>query len=122
VPVLFLAGDQALCDEARARCESLITVPTFSGLGHSITSLTPEESAGRIREGVARAVSAGGGWWPTLAGEFHTAIRFTNAAEGYRKSFYPQARLASDLEVVFETGDYFEVLRFLNFMAMSGGG
>jgi D-amino peptidase len=51
-----------------------------------------------------------------LPEEYVAACTFHDPAEAYRKQFYPGARLGRDNEVVFETRDYFEILRWLGFM------
>jgi D-amino peptidase len=118
VPVRFLAGDVALCEEASGQVEGIVTVATMEGRGPSIVSLTPAESVRQIREGVARAVRERAGGVLALPPEFHVRATFTTAAEAYRRSFYPGAVLGSDIDVVFESRDYFDVLRFLGFMAL----
>jgi D-amino peptidase len=116
VPAVFLAGDKALCEEARRTNETIVTVETMEGFGASITTLPPSESVRLIREGVARAVKQKAGRVLPLPADFHTRLTFTRADEAYRKSFYPGATLTSDLDVTFETKNYFDVLRFLKFM------
>ncbi len=118
VPAVFLSGDKALCEEARAVNETLVTVETFEGHGASITSLPPAESSRRIREGLGTALRTKAGRCLPLPREFHVRVVFTSGAEAYRKSFYPGARLPADTEIVFETKEYFEVLRLLKFMTM----
>ena len=118
VPVAFLAGDRALCDDATAVVDGIVTVPTLEGRGPSIVSLTPAESVRQIRDGVQRAVAGKVGCVLPLPKEFHIRITFTSGAEAFRRSFYPGAILASDTDVTFETRDYFEVLRLLAFMTL----
>lgn len=113
VRVAFLAGDQALCEEAATQVEGIVTVATMEGQGQSITTLTPAESARRIREGLRRAVASGAGRVLPLPKDFHLRLTYTTGAEAYRRSFYPGATLTSDTVVEFEAGDYFEILRFL---------
>lgn len=118
VPAIFLAGDKALCEEARQLNETIVTVETMEGTGASILTLPPSESVRKIREGVTRALKERAGRVLPLPADFHTRLTFRDANEAYRKSFFPGATLASDLDVTFETKNYFEVLRFLKFMTM----
>lgn len=118
VPVVFLAGDEALCREARRVNEGLVTVETFAGRGSSIVTLAPAESVHRIREGAEEAVSRRAGRVLPLPSSFDVRVTFRDHAEAYRKSFYPGARLVADFETAFETSDYFDVLRMLKFITL----
>jgi D-amino peptidase len=40
-----------------------------------------------------------------------------NATDAYAKSFFPQAKMVSDTELLLETRNYFDVLTFLWFAA-----
>jgi D-amino peptidase len=44
-------------------------------------------------------------------------ITYTTPVDAYRASWYPGAKLTAARIVQFESGDYFEVLRAINFMA-----
>jgi D-amino peptidase len=118
VPVIFLSGDQALCDSARALNPQLETVATFEGQGPSITSLSPSEAIAAIRRGTAHALREGGRNVLKLPDGFQVELDFRDPPEAYKKSFYPGARQTGDQTVAFETKDYFEVLRLLRFMTM----
>lgn len=113
-----LAGDKALCEEAAGRVNGIVTVPAFEGEGPSITTITPSEAVRRVRDGVQRAVEQKAGHVLSLPAEFTMRLTYTAAAEAYRKSFYPGAKLVADNQVEFGSAEYFEILRFLGFMVM----
>lgn len=117
VPVLFLSGDLKLCEEAASRIAGLVTVPVLEGAGASCTSITPTEAVRRIREGVEAAVAAREARPITLPSGFSVRILFRDHTIAYAKSFFPEAVLSEDAEVSFESASYFDVLRFLWFMA-----
>ncbi len=112
VPVAFLSGDRAQCEEAARLVEGVVTVPIFEGLGPSVVSIAPDEAVRRIR---AAAASAAKGDTPLLAipKDFHFKLTFARAREAYSRSFYPGAKQVSDTELVLETSNYFDVLTFL---------
>jgi D-amino peptidase len=57
VPVVFLSGDQHACADAREFLPWAETVEVKQAIGrYAAASLSPEQSRGAIREGVARAV------------------------------------------------------------------
>jgi D-amino peptidase len=117
VPVAFLSGDRALCEEAEALIDGIATVATLEGHGASVTSLLPGEATALIEQGVRRVLEGPLPKAPALPSEFRLKLCFTKATEAYAKSFFPGARLVSDTEVVLETRVYFDVLTFLWFAA-----
>ena len=48
---------------------------------------------------------------------FTLEIKYTTPVDAYRASWYPGARLAEARIVQFESNDYFEILRAINFMS-----
>jgi len=118
VPVALVSGDQALCDDVVALNPSIQTVPVKIGVGDSTVSLHPGEAVRRIREQVAHALrtdltSCG----LDLPEQFRVELRYKEHTDAYRNAFYPGAKLKDACIIVFETPDYFEVLRFLLFTA-----
>lgn len=118
VPVALVSGDQAVCDDVVAANASIRTVPVKVGVGDSTTSLHPSEATGQIREQVAHALrtdltSCG----LDLPEHFRVELRYKEHTDAYRNAFYPGAMLKDACAIVFETPDYFEVLRFLLFTA-----
>jgi D-amino peptidase len=47
---------------------------------------------------------------------FRLAIRYRNQLDAYSSSFYPGVSLADDVTIEFETKDWFEILRLLQFV------
>ena len=121
VPLVFLSGDQQLCDEASGLIDGLQTVATLQGFGASVQSILPAEAVQRIQAGVQAAVhlSARGPVVapPALPEAFNFKLCFNKASDAYAKSFYPQVQQVSDTELVLETRRYFDVLTFLWFAA-----
>ena len=117
VPVTFLSGDEILCRESRLINERLETVSTMRGSGASIVAIPPWEAVKNIREGVERSLRSKSTVLP-LPSEFRVQVHFRDHVEAFRRSFYPGAVLVGDYEVRFETRDYFDVLRLLQFMTL----
>jgi D-amino peptidase len=115
VPVIFLSGDEALCQDARRVVEGIATVSTLVGSGASVTSITPAESVRRIEDGVRQALSARRTKPIALPAGFHLKVTFNKAADAYEKSFYPGARRVGDTEVALESGRYLDLLTFVMF-------
>lgn len=117
VPVIFLSGDKQLCDEASRTIDGLQTVATLEGFGASVQSLLPGDSVRLIKAGIQRAVSNPPPSLLTLPSDFVFKLSFNKATDAYAKSFFPQARMVSDTELLLETRRYFDVLTFLWFAA-----
>jgi len=114
VPLGFVSGDKALCDEAHGLIDGMITVATFEGFGPSVQSIVPSEAVARIRDGMRRAVSSPLPKPLAVPKEFYFKLEFARAHEAYFRSFYPGVKQISDRELVLETKHYIEVMTFLN--------
>ena len=118
VPVVFVSGDQTLCEEVAQHCPVTRTFATKWGEGPSQQSLHPDEAVSGIREGVEaalREVDAGAARLE-IPGHFMLELRYKDHTRAYAKSFYPGAKLGDPHTLVFETDDYFEILRILMFV------
>jgi D-amino peptidase len=117
VPVVFVSGDEALCEEVNALNPNIRTCPVLRGVGASTVSIHPDEARARIREGAEAALGGDLAACGLALEERHRLeIEYKEASRAYRQSFYPGAEMVDDLTLTFETGDYFEVLRALRFM------
>lgn len=117
VPVVFLSGDRAQCDEAESMIEGIATVATLEGEGASVTSRLPGEATALIEQGLRKVLEGPLPRAPTMPSDFHFRLCFARPADAYAKSFFPGVRLVSDTEIVLETRRYFDVLTFLWFAA-----
>lgn len=115
VPVLFVSGDQAQCEEARGQIEGIVTVETLRGVGPSVQSILPREAVRRIREGVTLAVNRTPPPCITLPPKFTFTLEFAKPAEAYARSFFPGVKQVSARELLLETTRYFDVLTLLKF-------
>jgi D-amino peptidase len=116
VPVVFLSGDAALCQEAQALIPGLSTVAVKYGVGDSTVSIHPQVAVERIRAGVEAALKAGvSKCHVPMPGHFLVELRYKDHAAAYRASFFPGVNLQGSHTVEFKADDYFEVLRFFAF-------
>lgn len=113
VPLVFLAGDAALCEEVAAWAPGLVTVATIEGFGASVQSLSPAEAVRRIEAGVRRALAVPPPLPVAVPERLECRVRFNKARDAYARSFYPGARMVADDELVFESRRIGEVLAFL---------
>ncbi len=113
VPVTFVSGDQALCEEARSCVEGIRTVATGQGIGHAIYALSPAEVVRQIRENVLESLTHAAARPRPMPASFVLQIEYHRPPDAYSMSFYPGVRLISERELEFRSADYLAVLAFL---------
>jgi D-amino peptidase len=116
VPVVFVSGDQGLCNDIRSINPNVQTVAVSQGSGSSTVSLAPVEAKRLIREGVKRALGMDlRACGLSLAEHFVIEISYHLPTNAYSASFYPGAEQVGTHTIRFETDQYFEVMRLLKF-------
>ncbi|MBL6990351.1 MAG: M55 family metallopeptidase [Bacteriovoracaceae bacterium] len=116
VPVIFLSGDDGLCQSAKRYNEKIKTVSTQKGVGAATIAQSPKKSLEEIEAGVnfgltnIKTNSA-----VALPSDFCLEILFNNAPDAYSISFYPGARLSNDRLISFKSTNYFDLLTMLKF-------
>lgn len=88
---------------------------TTRGLGDSVVGIHPAEAIAGIRDGVGKALGTPRRTPLALPASFLVDVRYKAPAMAYRASFYPGARLSSDVSIAFETRDWLDVLRLIAF-------
>lgn len=117
VPLVFVSGDAALCADAESLNPNIITVAVKEGKGGSAISIHPEVAVAEIRDSAESALQGDLSERAIELPERYTVeIAYKDHTKAYRSSFYPGAALAEPCLVRFETDDYFEVLRLLQFV------
>ena len=117
VPVVFVAGDQAVCDQVKELLGDLPSVATKRGIGEAAESLHPEAAQARIREGVAQAVRARGSFKPfAMSPPYTLVLRLETEASVYAGSFFPGARRTGPWELTFTSDDILQVMYAFNVM------
>jgi len=116
VPVVFVSGDQGLCNEATELNPNITTVAVKEGIGDSTINIHPELAIARIKEGVSKALTGNiESCQIVLPSHFSVETRYIKHTQAYKTSFYPNAQLLDPYTVLFESDDYFDVLRFMLF-------
>lgn len=117
VPVAFLSGDQDICAEAKRVNDNIATVATFEGLGSATQSIHPNRATELIKTGIQEILTDDlSSNRVELPPEFSLEISYNFHGHAYRKSFYPGAQQTSPKNVVFESRDYFEIVRAISFL------
>lgn len=114
-PLVFVSGDQCLCDEATGFNPNIGSVAVKQGVGNSTINIHPDEATERIRDGMCKAVGNAPQCHIPLPEQFKIEIQYRYAHRAYTYGFYPGARQTDPITIQFEHDSYFEVLRFLWF-------
>ena len=117
IPVIFLSGDAALCESAKAFVPGITTVATNTGRGASVTSIHPTEAIRLIREGARSAVEKNGkDCLIELPTRFETTIQFNNHKYAYKGSFYPGVTQVDEKTIRFESDNFKDLLCLYRFV------
>ncbi len=116
VPVVFVSGDEGICREANKVNKNIKTVAVNKGVGNSVVSIHPKLAVEKIKEGVELILKGDiDECRIELPEHFKVKLSFRNHTKAFKASFYPGMKQISSTNVVFESHDYFEVLRMLLF-------
>jgi D-amino peptidase len=117
VPVVFLAGDQAICDQVQGFLGEVATVATKEGIGAASKGLHPETARERIRRGVREAVENRARYEPyTIEAPYTLVLQLKSEESVYNGSFFPGAERTGDWELTFTGDDILEVMYAFNVM------
>ena len=117
VPVVFVSGDEGICKEVNKVNKNIKTVAVNKGVGNSVISIHPQLATKKIKEGVESILKGDINKCKVkLPDHFKIELSFKNHGRAYKASFYPKMKQLSSTNVVFESDDYFEVLRMLLFV------
>ena len=113
VPVVFIAGDKAVCDQAKGIFGDIETVAVKEGIGEASLNLHPQTSREKIKAGVKKALGRLKEFKPLKYKPPYTVeLRFKNERQAYRASWYPGAKRLGDWGVTYSSNDFLDLLRF----------
>lgn len=119
IPTIFLAGDKALCGEAKELIPELTCAPVSEALGNAVISMPPALARKSIREGMQSAVAKflknPKACLMTLPEHFHIEIDFKDLEKAQVGMWYPGAKRIDCKRIAFDSDDYYEIERFLYF-------
>lgn len=111
VPVVFVSGDEGLCNHVKKINKNITTLAVKKGSGDSTTSIHPALASKLTEEYVQSALKGDISKCKIeLPKSFKVEISYVNHQRAYKASFYPGMKQISPTNVVFETDDYFQVL------------
>jgi D-amino peptidase len=111
VPVVFVAGDKAVCDQARALLGNVETVAVKEGIGAAALNLHPEVARDRIRAGVEKALQNLGDYKPyKLQAPYTMVLTLKTEQSIHEGAYYPGATRTGDWELTYVAQDVPELM------------
>jgi D-amino peptidase len=111
VPVVFVAGDKAVCDQARELLGNVETVAVKEGIGAAALNLHPEEARDQIRAGVQNALQNLEDYSPyKLSAPYTMVLTLKSEQSIYEGALYPGAKRTGDWELTYVAQDVMELM------------
>ena len=116
VPVVMIAGDLAICKQAKELFGNIETVAVKEGIGKAAKMLHPLKAQELIKKKTTVALKRLKDFKPyKLNPPFTMEITFTDEEIAERSSWIPGAKRSGDRSVSFTSNDFIEVLKFFRF-------
>lgn len=117
VPTVFVSGDKGLMDHVSEINARIGRCAVKEGRGQSTISMTPAAACAAIRAGAETALRGRLADCLLEVPEQHVIeITYGNPVLAYRHAWYPGAHHVGERTIRFESRDYFDVLRMLNYV------
>jgi D-amino peptidase len=117
VPLVFVSGDEGICEEAALLIPDITTIAVKRGVGDATINIHPHVAVEEIRQAVEIALKGDTAKCSLpLPEQFTVEITYKDHPMALRASYFPGAVLAQPHTVRYESDDYFEVLRLFAFV------
>lgn len=110
VPVVFLSGDEQLCNHAKELIPEIETVGVKSGEGNMTVNMNPAKACALIKEGVQKGMAKLAACSLASPEQFELEINFKDCVKAHRGSFYPGAEKIDPNTVRFVGKDIQEMM------------
>lgn len=112
IPVVFVSGDMAICEQAKKLFGEVKTIPVKKGIGNAALNLHPDVAREKIKEGVKNALLNLKKFEPyKLSPPYKMVLKLKREELVNEKSYYPGAKRTGDWELTFESNDLMEVMK-----------
>lgn len=112
IPVVFVSGDMAICEQSKKLFGEVKTIPVKKGIGNAALNLHPEVAREKIKEGVKNALLNLKKFEPyKLSPPYKMVLKLKREELVNEKSYYPGAKRTGDWELTFESNDLMEVMK-----------
>lgn len=116
-PVLFISGDQGICNVAKDMVPSIYTVPVGQGIGGATISIHPRTARNLIYSEALKAFEGNIDCnLIDLPSHFHVEYEFVDLMKAVKAGLYPGASQIESKKVQYDASDYEDVLKFIMFV------
>lgn len=121
IPIVFLSGDEALCEAAKKLVPGIRTVASKTGIGSAVMARHPAVVCDDIKQTMQEALrdlsdpEKRAACMLALPDSFTISIEYKDWNTAHKYSFYPGAAYPDAKTVTFTTTDYYEAMRFMHF-------
>lgn len=117
VPVIFLSGDQAICDLAKELVPAITTAAVKKGTGASTINMSPQRADQLLRRQVKEALSGDFGRCRIeMPQEFEYVVNYKDLKKAYQMSFFPGAERVDQRTNRIVSRNYWDIVRAHSFM------
>lgn len=112
VPVVFVAGDKAICQQAKNLFGEVETVAVKDAMGAAALCLHPIVAQQKIMAGVQKSLSNLAKYKPyKLKSPYTLVLKLKNEKMVYNGSFYPGAKRTGDWELTYTSDSILDVIK-----------
>lgn len=116
VPVVFVSGDQGICDTAERTIPGVSTVAVKEGKGEAAINRHPQESIEMIEAGVKKAVEKITAKCPAFPDHFDLELCYREHASALKASRFPGARRSGPYSAAYSCDHLHDMLIARMFM------
>ena len=112
VPVVFVAGDKAICRQAKNMFGDVETVAVKDAIGAAAVCMHPLEAQRKIGIGVKKALRELDRFKPyKLSPPYTLVLKLKTETRVYNSSFYPGAERTGDWEITFRSENVMDIVK-----------
>lgn len=117
VPVVFVAGDKALCGQVQKLFGEVETVAVKKGIGYAALNLHPEVAGAKITAGVEKALKQLAKYKPfKLQPPYTLVLKLKTEQQVYNGQFYPGAERTGEWELTYKSDSIMEIVKAFSWM------
>jgi D-amino peptidase len=119
VPVVFVSGDKALCDQAKGLFGEVETVAVKEGIGAAALNLHPDVAHQRIAAGVQKALGNLGRYKPyKLAPPYTMVVKLKQEILVYNAALFPGMKRTGDWELTYTSDKVMDAIFMLEMVVL----
>jgi len=115
VPVALVAGDAAVCRQARDLFGDVVVAPVKEGIGNAAKMIHPKKACTLIKNKTMEALKRVGDFKPfTFNPPFVMEVTYKDEKRANEVSRIPGAQRSGPTKVTFTSGEFMEILKFFS--------